>query len=97
MNLKRILFLLAAVLPLQLSAKVTLPGDLHRQHGAAATERCENLGQGQTRQGRESHHFVGRQDLRGDGLRIGRLGGARVDPRGRGPYTVTVSDGKPVD
>ncbi len=69
------------MLPLQLSAKVTLPAIVHRQHGAAATERCENLGQGQTRQGRERSPLRGTgKTLRGDGLRIGRLGGCACRP-----------------
>lgn len=85
MNLKRTLFLLAAVLPLQLSAKVTLPAIFTDNMVLQQQSDVKIWGRAKPGKAVKVTTSWGRQDLRGDGRRHGRLGGARVDPRGRRP------------
>lgn len=97
MNLKRILFLLAAVLPLQLSAKVTLPAIF--TDNMVLQQQSDVKIWGRAKPGK-AVKVTTSWDGKTYAATASASGGWEVrvsTPVAGGPYTVTVSDGKPVE
>lgn len=97
MNLKRTLFLLAAVLPLQLSAKVTLPAIF--TDNMVLQQQSDVKIWGRAKPGK-AVKVTTSWDGKTYAATAAASGGWEVrvsTPVAGGPYTVTVSDGKPVE
>ena len=97
MNLKRTLFLLAAVLPLQLSAKVTLPAIF--TDNMVLQQQSDVKIWGRAKPGK-AVKVTTSWDGKTYATTAAASGGWEVrvsTPVAGGPYTVTVSDGKPVE
>ena len=97
MNLKRTLFLLAAVLPLQLSAKVTLPAIF--TDNMVLQQQSDVKIWGRAKPGK-AVKVTTSWDGKTYAATASASGGWEVrvsTPVAGGPYTVTVSDGKPVE
>ena len=97
MNLKRTLFLLAAVLPLQLSAKVTLPAIF--TDNMVLQQQSDVKIWGRAKPGK-AVKVTTSWDGKTYAATASATGGWEVrvsTPVAGGPYTVTVSDGKPVE
>ena len=97
MNLKRTLFLLAAVLPLQLSAKVTLPAIF--TDNMVLQQQSDVKIWGRAKPGK-AVKVTTSWDGKTYAATAAATGGWEVrvsTPVAGGPYTVTVSDGKPVE
>ena len=97
MNLKRTLFLLAAVLPLQLSAKVTLPAIF--TDNMVLQQQSDVKIRGRAKPGK-AVKVTTSWDGKTYAATASASGGWEVrvsTPVAGGPYTVTVSDGSAVD
>ena len=97
MNLKRTLFLLAAVLPLQLSAKVTLPAIF--TDNMVLQQQSDVKIWGRAKPGK-AVKVTTSWDGKTYAATAAATGGWEVrvsTPVAGGPYTVTVSDGSAVD
>ena len=92
MNLKRILFLLAAVLPLQLSAKVTLPAIF--TDNMVLQQQAEVTFRGKATSGKRVYASASwnHRKIYADCDRNGQW--TLALPEAGGPYTITFSDGE---